>query len=509
MTLVLLYAIYMNMRNKRPAKKIETLRYDTEQAVGVFDQVLEQKLRNKPETVRAMARTVFQDVLEKHRTYGVALATAVESLDGFLDEGETFRSVENDYWNAVRASDEGSALSDVPTESLGASYRQGEDSPFWLRDTRKEKKGKDENVRDGSADTSSGSTTSDSKPSDLHSKSTEATKAKDVFGAAGENEKAGNTWRAKKFNQASRIFHTLTDTAILKLFETSKTGEFPEHRVSEALKDKPDKHDISFAKGGWRAVDYFVGQMDEFTGRWGKSIDDPNAEGGRRNNVNYQAIYTLYDTTSYMEQKSQGIKPPITKMIYLNPRPQDAAVVFPAAMEALESANVSARGKIHGLEVYPKHYAKRKADYKSGKIKFSAKRDMMVLYTTEEEADAVLGIIKDIYDRHSTAFEGRATPWAPVRINDGIAVGDEPDIEGESLTSHRAMIVGQALEAAEAYIAESGKNTSEVPDKDKVAIFRTVLSVLAKKNGINPRNIAFADEFSGGKRGKKKSRKNS
>ena len=108
-----------------------------------------------------------------------------------------------------------------------------------------------------------------------------------------------------------------------------------------------------------------------------------------------------------------------------------------------------------------------------------------MVFVNHKDADKFLKQVLSIARCNAEIFKERHTSRIPHRIVDGIAIGDEPQASGHSLTSHRAKILNYAA----AIVRQSGKQGAEAYD-----LFREATRKIAEANGVNPHNIAFNKE---------------
>lgn len=191
-----------------------------------------------------------------------------------------------------------------------------------------------------------------------------------------------------------------------------------------------------------------------------------------------------WETDKLSSVKLQGAKADLDRRIYLNPNTPEAVKIFTELMKKLNEAGIAVQGKVldRSYELAGK--------IKQPKVE-AVRADTIVLYTAEQDADVVLNTVLAAYQANKKAFAGRPTPAVPMKVAPGISVGDEPHAQGESLTSHRADVIGQAVREAQTKLGIVGKKIPKGKEGDAVKMFQSIVSDLLRKNDIDPKNIAF------------------
>jgi len=215
---------------------------------------------------------------------------------------------------------------------------------------------------------------------------------------------------------------------------------------------------------------------------------------GVRANITMQreasGSFVHYASEPYLDKRSSGVKPELGKRIYLNPKIESSIGIFTDIVEAAEAAGITMKGKVFDRTL---EAVARRADNPD---KRTARGDGIVLYAGED-ADALLGLVEAIYKDSPGAFEGRKTSRIPLRIAEGIAVGDEPiktssDEEAESLTSSRAGAIQVASGEAKRMLGlQASEEIRPGQEAQAVAAFRTAFKQVATQAGIDPDNLAF------------------
>ena len=180
----------------------------------------------------------------------------------------------------------------------------------------------------------------------------------------------------------------------------------------------------------------------------------------------------LKDKMTYQDEEP-------TNRVYLNPRILDAPVLFEQLLQAANQAGLSIQLKMYqrAAELGMQHVRVSRGEEVGG-----LRGDGIVMYASEQDANAVLDLALSIAKDNSGSFVGRTTSRMPQRVADGIAVGDEPAQRGTSLTTHRERILSAAAKKAR----ESGQQGEEAR-----RIFRKWVDLISKANNVNPENLAF------------------
>jgi hypothetical protein len=173
----------------------------------------------------------------------------------------------------------------------------------------------------------------------------------------------------------------------------------------------------------------------------------------------------------------------LARRIYLNPKSEDSVKLFRALVDQAEAAGISMQGKVWDRTSELLDDRAKQAN------EAGVRADGIVLYA-DQDADALLGLVENLYNANPDSFAGRQSAKMTLPIAEGIGVGSEPPkIEGqkrESLTSHRVKIIDQAI--AETY---SLTDSLSLSSEQTTSTFRTVFEQLCVENNVNPKNIAF------------------
>ena len=193
-------------------------------------------------------------------------------------------------------------------------------------------------------------------------------------------------------------------------------------------------------------------------------------------------LFLHWSSDNVLRARAAGHKPEMTKRIYLNPQSKDAVAIFGTIIDEANKNGLTVKGKIWDRSQEASSDLGRR-DQKT------LRADTIVLYAGDD-ADALLGLVEQIYSKHKDSFAGRKTPKIPHKIADGVAIGEEPS-SGESLTSTRSDLLGIVRE--EVLQMTSMKTGDVTPDKLPVVakLFRETLALRAQERGFSPTNMAF------------------
>ena len=214
-----------------------------------------------------------------------------------------------------------------------------------------------------------------------------------------------------------------------------------------------------------------------------KSFLREGSIGGVRANLLVQnelkGRFVHWSSPNYLRARAGGTKPELTKRIYLNPRATDSVKVFKELIAAAAAADLTVKGKILDRSTESnvmKAYNEQNAND-------DVRGDSIVLYATEAEANALLGLTEQIYINNKASFAGRRLTSVPLKVGEGFGVGDEPDEAKASLTSHRAGVIEGVLREVR------DRNLPTKPEQ--IRLFRNLWDAAARNANINPKNMAF------------------
>jgi len=278
-------------------------------------------------------------------------------------------------------------------------------------------------------------------------------------------------------------------------------GRFHNSIYSSLVDTKVDESDISFMTSP-NADKIFPQQLETFRQRWAKKSRGVASHNGDKAYVNIyeqQGTFTHFHSEAFMDVVANGGKVDMDSRFYLNPRLADSVGILERIMDEANRQGLVVSGKINGnqLRIYPEFYRKQKDQYDSGERDIrvvNIRTDNIVMYSTAEQRDKFLSIIKQTYADNKASFVGRACPAAPLRIADGFAIGEEPKGHGEkeSLTGLIAKVLHDAMVDADkrTWLRTNGE-VGDISDEDWLREVRRSWSRIASARGINQTNIAF------------------
>lgn len=210
-----------------------------------------------------------------------------------------------------------------------------------------------------------------------------------------------------------------------------------------------------------------------------------NSVDGVRSNILVQrqvaGNFVQWSSTAQVQAKARSQAPKLEHRIYLNPKLKDTVQIFSDVVTAVNQEGLSIKGKIFDRISEGLHSGKAKA----------IRADGIVLYVSKEESDRLLALIGTVYANNRNSFKERRTPRIAQKIKEGIAIGSQPEDADQSLTSHRAEVLGRVIHQVRKDTGlENGAVTSEQQARVMKA-FHLAWGAVAKASGIDPNNLAF------------------
>lgn len=194
------------------------------------------------------------------------------------------------------------------------------------------------------------------------------------------------------------------------------------------------------------------------------------------------AFIMAFSNERVKERKSSVRNEEPNRRIYLNPDLEMTPSIFEQILKMANQENVKLQLKM--VQRIPE-LTKQHANLTDRPNHVETMRgDGIVIYVHDKYEDSVLDKVLRIVEENAEAFRGRGVSRTPVRIADGVAIGDEPiGVHGkESLTSHRATLFEQTLQT----VRRSGLKGAAAH-----RLFRTEFQKLARTKNVNPENFAF------------------
>jgi len=189
-----------------------------------------------------------------------------------------------------------------------------------------------------------------------------------------------------------------------------------------------------------------------------------------------------YSDTRVAERRSAHRDEEPDRRIYLNPEIEATPRIFAQILQIANEKGVKVQLKMlqRATELATAHQSNKSG----GREKNDLRGDGIVLYVNHRYEDQVLRDVLAIVEQNAAVFRGRGVSRIPVKIADGVALGDEPaGVKGrESLTSHRSMLIERALAATR----QSGLSGPARRD-----FFHQEFRKIARQHQVNPDNFAF------------------
>lgn len=195
------------------------------------------------------------------------------------------------------------------------------------------------------------------------------------------------------------------------------------------------------------------------------------------------SFVTAYSDNKIVEKLAKQ-EQQVSKRIYLNPDASVTPEIFEQVLVGANQAGLSIQLKM--FQRAPE-FAEAHLKRATGEKKDALRGDGIIISFEQAQANAVLAMVLSIARDNPTAFIGRKTSKIPQNVAEGVAVGDDKPLQmnGESLTSHRLMILNYAARC----VQESGKT-----GKEARSLYRRYLVATAKSNNVNPEKVAFNTE---------------
>jgi hypothetical protein len=195
--------------------------------------------------------------------------------------------------------------------------------------------------------------------------------------------------------------------------------------------------------------------------------------------------YVRWSSSNYLKARATHQSVELTRRIYLNPTIASSVDIFQQVVTAADQRGLTVKGKI----------LDRTADFMKTEAPKSLRGDGIVLAATEGDANALMEIVAEVQKaNYETAFKGRKVSRIPLKVGDGVAVGDEPhNGSEESLSSGRSTAIEHVLQTIRDRlgIVRGERIKDDITRQRAIKAFRTVWPSAAKAAGINPDNMAF------------------
>lgn len=193
--------------------------------------------------------------------------------------------------------------------------------------------------------------------------------------------------------------------------------------------------------------------------------------------------FVHWETDQMLREVQEGTYPELKKRIYLNPKTSDSIEIFTELMKTINGKGLSAKGKVLDRS----YELMRQMNFGEPE---PIRADTIVLYLKDTDADNILETVLNKYIENPESFRDRSTPKIPTGIAPGIAVGDEPTVEGSSLTSHRADVIETVAKKTKEKLG-MGETFDQSKRESALSEFRQTFKEEAVANNVDPNNMAF------------------
>ena len=176
---------------------------------------------------------------------------------------------------------------------------------------------------------------------------------------------------------------------------------------------------------------------------------------------------------------------PLTRRIYLNPAPEAVPMVFEALLQAADEVDIPLAMKMNQVATALAIFKQRRVNGRQsiGSSVDGLRADNVIIAVGDRHANEMLRLVYATALEYQEVFRGRPTPLVPMRIADGLAIGDESLESGRSPAEHRAIILYR--------IARVTENTGRYGSTAR-SFYRSCLEKDLADNGVNPNNLAFS-----------------
>lgn len=199
--------------------------------------------------------------------------------------------------------------------------------------------------------------------------------------------------------------------------------------------------------------------------------------------------FAVWGSQKQIERILNETEQPCVGRIYLNPTIDRNVEVFDQLIDILDQNEVACDAKIFNRALEAGGNAPR-IEHPDGTTTTFSRSEGIVVYVPADEADKTLGLILDYYQQNPQAFAGRAAPPLAAEVAPGIGLATQEGFDGskKSFNSHRAGIFDQAYQHL-----QTAEMPAESPPEQKLAAFKYILQEICQREGVDPKNIAFAN----------------
>lgn len=168
----------------------------------------------------------------------------------------------------------------------------------------------------------------------------------------------------------------------------------------------------------------------------------------------------------------------ISGRIYLNPTVDQNVEVFADLIDLFDQNQAACEAKIFN-----------RALEAGGQPPATIRSEGITVYVPADQADKVLGLVLDYCQNNPEAFAQRQGPPLAVEVAPGVGLATQEGFDARhSFNGHRAKIFDKAWELLQTVEMPPSRQPSE-----QLEAFKYILEQLCLHLGVNPKNIAFAN----------------
>lgn len=208
------------------------------------------------------------------------------------------------------------------------------------------------------------------------------------------------------------------------------------------------------------------------------SLKVSDNEGYIYTNIKFQDSFIHWRSNEYARHRLGGDVPKLQYRIYLNPDSRNIVDVFQKVIDEASANSLLMTCKVQdrALELSDEYRRPNRIGMIRG--------DGIVVYLeNKNDVQNMLNYLLQMYQDNPNFFINRKTNKIPQPIVPGISLGDEPGIQGQSLTSHRVNFLEE--------VAQITRERTKTETVNGIEEFRRNLKDKASDYNINPNNIAF------------------
>lgn len=192
------------------------------------------------------------------------------------------------------------------------------------------------------------------------------------------------------------------------------------------------------------------------------SFEVTDNEGHIFTNIKFQDSFIHWRSNEYARYRLGGYVPKLQYRIYLNPDSRNIVDVFQKVIDEASANSLLMTCKVQdrALEL---------SDEYRNPIGMIRGDGIVVYLENKNDVQNMLNYLLQMYQDNPNFFINRKTNKIPQPIVPGISLGDEPGIQGQSLTSHRVNFLQE--------IAEITRERTKMGIADEVEDFRRNLKI--------------------------------